>query len=110
MNLEFEKLNNGRWYIVLPDYPGAHADLEMVQGADKLLDQIDKKNKKWVGLSVEETPSNFDFKLVFMFKLLGGAIYRFHNPHGKNYTIWLCKVTKYVFDGELPKRLYCTII
>lgn len=40
MNLMFEKWENGKWYIVLPEYDGDQEDLEMIDGADKLLDYL----------------------------------------------------------------------
>ena len=38
MELSFEKWEDGRWFVVLPDYDGDQEDLEMVDGADTLLD------------------------------------------------------------------------
>ena len=35
MDLTFEKWEDGRWFVVLPDYDGDQEDLEMVDGADK---------------------------------------------------------------------------
>ena len=35
MELTFEKWEDGRWFVVLPDYDGDKEDLEMVDGADK---------------------------------------------------------------------------
>ena len=35
MELTFEKWEDGRWIVVLPDYDGDQEDLEMVDGADK---------------------------------------------------------------------------
>lgn len=40
MELSFEKWENGKWYVVLPDYDGDQEDLEMVDGADKFLDVL----------------------------------------------------------------------
>ena len=37
MDLTFEKWEDGRWFVVLPDYDGDQEDLEMVDGADKKL-------------------------------------------------------------------------
>ena len=38
--LAFVKEKSGRWYIDLPEWEGAHANLEMVAGADLLLDHL----------------------------------------------------------------------
>jgi len=40
MRLDFYKETTGEWYIDLPDYPGPKEDLQMVLGADKMLDPI----------------------------------------------------------------------
>ena len=40
MELTFEKWEDGRWFVVLPDYDGPQEDLEMVDGADKFLDVL----------------------------------------------------------------------
>lgn len=40
MDLTFEKWEDGRWFVVLPDYDGDQEDLEMVDGADKFLDVL----------------------------------------------------------------------
>ena len=38
MELTFEKWEDGRWFVVLPNYDGDQEDLEMVDGADTFLD------------------------------------------------------------------------
>ena len=38
MELTFEKWEDGRWFVVLPEYDGDQEDLEMVDGADCFLD------------------------------------------------------------------------
>ena len=38
MELIFEKWEDGKWFVVLAEYDGDQEDLEMVDGADKLLD------------------------------------------------------------------------
>lgn len=108
MMLQFEKDTENNWFIALPDYPGSHADLQMVSGADTLLNQLDIGDTGSIKIAVNTMPSNDDFKLKLMFKLLGGGLYRCVSPL-KVSTVWLCKVVKYVFDGELPKTLYCSL-
>ena len=39
-DLAFVKEANGNWYIDLPQWQGAHGNLQMVAGADKLLDGL----------------------------------------------------------------------
>ena len=38
--LKFNKESNGKWYIDLPKWKGKKSALQMVCGADKLLDLI----------------------------------------------------------------------
>ena len=40
MELTFEKWEDGRWFVVLPEYDGDQEDLEMVDGADTFLDYL----------------------------------------------------------------------
>ena len=40
MELTFEKWEDGRWFVVLPDYDGDQEDLEMVDGADAFLEYL----------------------------------------------------------------------
>ena len=63
-NLKFEKENDDKWYIVLPEWEGAHNELEMVAGADVLLDSI-SKDGKYCEINVSEEPINNSVKLTF---------------------------------------------
>lgn len=38
IELTFEKWENGKWFVVLPEYDGEQKDLEMVDGADDFLE------------------------------------------------------------------------
>jgi hypothetical protein len=102
LNLNFEQEDSGRWYIVLPEWQGSKASLEMVSGADDLL-TAEAKGSKTVTVSVSLTEKK-DYKhltKLWNTPIIGGALYRIgHKP------VWLCKVTEFVFDGELPKDIY----
>ena len=45
MELTFEKWDDGRWFVVLPEYEGMQEDLEMVDGADTFLDFLTEDNR-----------------------------------------------------------------
>ncbi len=47
-NLKFYKEKDGRWYVDLPEWTGSKADLEMVCGADTLLDKLSKEGNRVV--------------------------------------------------------------
>jgi hypothetical protein len=104
----FENPLERQWYLDIPDYNGSKNDLQMVLGADILLDiisgggntmelncttEIDfEENKKHIVLNkVEECKEGGAYYLV--------SQYFFH--------IWLCDITKRVFRGEFPEKIFC---
>ena len=40
MELAFEKWDDGRWFVVLPDYDGDQENLEIIDGADTYVDRV----------------------------------------------------------------------
>lgn len=106
---KFYKESTGQWYIDLPDYPGAKYELEMVCGADTMLDIISEGDS-----SVNLIISDYEFpdanKLEFLNEgdeLISGAYYKLKYYEGFRFDlrVWLCDVTKFVF-GEFPKIIY----
>jgi hypothetical protein len=111
-HLAFNREDNGGWYIDLPVWQGAHDSLEMVAGADWLLEFVGKGAPR---VEVEVVKSNEKLKEMENDKrffrcdqteqsLMGGATYDV-NLEGFNRTMWLCPVTLFVL-GEYPKYLY----
>ena len=104
MELNFEKWEDGKWFVVLPDYDGDQEDLEMVDGADKLLDIL-TTDGLYVNLniSLEEVPGMFHLQLVKHDEI--GGTYEVTN-HGRflNKDIWLCNVVHYLL-GEHPEEI-----
>jgi hypothetical protein len=106
----FTKEQTGRWYIDLPDWKGDRAELEMVEGADIMLDYVGSGNNQ-VKLMLSEQP----FEGASVLKIVhdysketgGGGIYLLEKYKGKflNQEMWLCEVTEYVF-GKLPAEIY----
>ena len=89
MKLTFEKWEDGRWFVVLPDYDGDQEDLEMVDGADKLLDVLTTDNL-YVNLRIskEEDPDMYHLYLVNHDEI--GGTYKVTN-HGRfDGEVWLC--------------------
>ena len=72
MELTFEKWEDGRWFVVLPDYDGDQEDLEMVDGADKFLDVLTTDNL-YVNLriSLEYDPDMYHLHLFKHYELCG---------------------------------------
>jgi len=106
---KFVKEDTGRWYIDLPDWQGVKADLEMVEGADTMLDHVGE-GSKIVELILAEEPfgGSSELQLIEDYKdHVGGGIYLLKEYEGQivNQQMWLCDVTKFVF-GKLPPFIY----
>lgn len=108
MEINFERFDDGRWYVIFPEYEGNYEDLEMVEGADKMLDSLTEDNLK---VSLEVSLKD-DFIFPFILEL------QTHDDYGAYYevvdcplfkgTIWLCNVT-HEFFGEHPEKIYCAL-
>lgn len=116
VDLKFEKDATGRWYIVLPEYleqGGMMADLQMVCGADTLLDILAERQLAEPATVVEVSMVNYRANgVVFLTKLRdgeteGGAYYSLKQDlRGQSYDfeLWLCDVTKFVI-GSMPETI-----
>ena len=100
------------WYIDLPEYleqGGAKRDLQMVEGADTMLDVMAERGSTVV-LNMAEEPFEGADELVLVEKCdpsMGGGYYLMEKYNGKavNQRMWLCQVTEFVF-GKLPERFF----
>lgn len=45
MNISFEKEDDGKWYAIIPEWPYAHEEFEMVDGAEEQLDYLTTDNR-----------------------------------------------------------------
>jgi len=106
-------IRTGReWYIDLPEFieqGGSIGDLQMVDGADKMLDMIAGQQSQ-VKLVISK--ENFEGADVLVLTekcdpYIGGAYYFMKEYHGQEirHTMWLCQVTEFVF-GELPTEIF----
>ena len=120
----FNKIKN-RWYIDLPLWLGPSSSLEMIWGADDLLNRIsDGSNKVTLELSTRKFKGYDDVldRVAKMTELtdedgsnagygrFDGAVYEVRNKHIKNKIVtennlWLCGVTLFVFL-RYPKHIY----
>ncbi len=109
---KFYKEWNGRWYVDLPEWPGTKADLEMVAGADAMLEYM-AEGENEVLAYISET----EFECAETLKLKGpaddigsGAYYFMKRYRGIeiNLDLWLCDVMKFLYDGGFPKVLFIT--
>ena len=103
-NLKFKKEEDNKWYIDLPEWTGDKADLEMVAGADTLLDIL-SNNTDSLSIEVSEEPIENAIRLKKLRNIYGGADYKVENVSGVD-RAWLCKVTKFVYGGYMPHNLF----
>jgi hypothetical protein len=100
--LSFIKLSE-RWFVDIP-WDGSVEDLQMVAGADMLLDAISFGNRfVTIGISNIRT-SDDDIELVKIESDEMGGYYDVKTDYFSG-TIWLCNVTLHVL-GEFPDTIY----
>lgn len=107
MRLKFVKEDSKNWYIDLPNWTGRKSALQMVAGADTLLDLISCGTDEVI-LFV----SNHDFDGAEVITKVrkswfNGADYHCKTYKGVeiNHDLWLCNVTKFVL-GYFPEKIY----
>ncbi len=99
------------WYAEIPNYPGPHEDLEMVDSAGTFLSQLDNglgivqvsisdEPDGLVDVILEKTAETQDEK---------GANYNIASCYNYVDSIWLCGVLEFVF-GSFPDHLYLEIL
>ncbi len=100
------------WYIDLPEFldqGGSVGDLQMVDGADKMLDMM-AGNKDYVIVDVAKEQFDGADILTLIEKCdpyIGGGNYMMKHYEGQeiNRTMWLCQVTEFVF-GDIPQTIF----
>ena len=105
-SFKFKKEQNNRWYVVLPEWKGDKDDLEMVCGADIMLDIVAQGESECSLIISEKQYNTPRFILTFDREEAEGGWYNLKGDLHE-FQVWLCYVTKFVFDGTLPKVLYC---
>lgn len=105
-NIKFYKDPDNRWYVDLPDWEGSKAELEMVMGADTMLEII-AEGENNVSIHFDLEPYEGANKLELKEVLEVGAFYMLESYKGieLNLDMWLCDVTKFVF-GDFPENIY----
>lgn len=108
--IRFYKNAKHEWYADIPEWGGAIADLQMVEGADDLLNWIAAAESECKLLMADERIENAEtLTLVYVREenLGGGGDYLLENFRDQliNHKLWLCNVTEFVFK-QLPERIY----
>ncbi|MDP4265544.1 MAG: hypothetical protein Q8941_23670 [Bacteroidota bacterium] len=103
---------DNRWYIDLPEFlaqGGSKGDLEMISGADTMLDIVaGEKNEVTLQINTEPFDNADELLLTELCDpILGGGYYHMNRFENKevNRDLWLCDVTRFVF-GDIPKKIY----
>lgn len=107
--ISFTREDNGRWYVDLPNWKGPHSSLEMVAGADDMLELIGNHAPHVTLRVIKRNNTNekiiADMQCVRKdYSMTGGATYKVYHGSGLS-QMWLCPVTLFVL-GEYPKVLY----
>jgi hypothetical protein len=103
-NFKFEKEEN-RWYVVLPEWEKEKSELEMVMGADTMLDIVSQgESVAYLSISKDIIPDP-KFILTLEREEYGGGTYKLKSDMYE-FDVWLCHVIKFIY-GKLPDKLYC---
>jgi hypothetical protein len=106
----FYKDYKNEWFLDLPQWTGPKEQLEMVEGADTLLNKIsDFGEECYLRMSDEQ----FENAEVLILKKKrteiegGGGDYLLQQYNGKeiNHNLWLCDVTEFIFN-TIPDYIY----
>ncbi len=100
------------WYIDLPEFieqEGSIGDLQMVDGADKMLDMM-AENGDSVILCIDKEQFDGADLITLIEKCdpyVGGGYYLMQKYEGQeiNRTMWLCQVTEFIF-GDIPLNIF----
>ena len=104
-NYTFERYQD-QWYIDLPEWEGPKDDLEMVMGADTLLDIMSEGGSRIKVKIMTEPFDGYTYKLKFVKEEFEGVWYEVESKFGNSpFECWLCAVTTFIFQ-EFPQEFY----
>lgn len=104
-----KELETTKWFVVLPDWPGSKEDLEMVSGADVMLEILAQGEDSIRPIISTEPFEGCDTLELLETPEYGGGIYWINTLNGITYEfeIWLCNVTKFALNCEtMPYKIY----
>ncbi len=106
---KFYKESDNRWYVDLPEWTGEKSDLEMVAGADSMLEYM-AEGESEIKVTLSETEFEGADVLQFLSEATeigNGAYYQMENYKGIQIGLkmWLCNVTLFVY-GKFPDKIY----
>jgi hypothetical protein len=104
----FYKEHSGRWYVDLPEWKAAKWHLEMVAGADQLLESLRSadRNDVVVFVSLKETECDVELTKYNDDSHGDGADYTFYDETDSDTKfVWLCGVTEWYY-GFMPEKIF----
>ena len=106
ITLRFYKSPNEYWYVDMPEWEGTQGALEMVRGADELLDVLSGGLGDDVFLQISITAFEDCERLIKIQDdtVAGGAYYGYSTVVGPK-LVWLCSVSDWYF-GYHPDEIY----
>jgi len=98
---------DGKWYLYLPFWIFDKKHLQMLCGADKLLDILSDNGNSVILKHSTVGFEGYDEKLnrLYIDGIFGGAYYETKHNKLKNKELWLCVVTLLLFF-RYPKEIY----
>ena len=107
--LKFYKESDEHWYVELPEWKGSKADLEMVAGADTMLNYM-AEGQDYIYLHLSEEAFDGADKLEFvrMATEIGNGAYYIMKSYADiefNLEMWICDVCLFVFN-KFPVYIY----
>ncbi|RAJ85928.1 hypothetical protein CLV59_102635 [Chitinophaga dinghuensis] len=108
----FYKTPEQKWFIDIPEWTKDIEELQMVLGADTMLD-VASGNTNECFLKLSDAPFEGAEEARLIENLqgsIGGGNYLMATFRGEsvNQEMWLCEVTEYVF-GYLPSSIYVEV-
>ena len=104
-HFKFNKEESGRWFVNLPTWIGEKDDLEMVMGADTMLDIIAQGEDVANVLLSSSDFEHSHYQLKRLEEEFDGCWYEINGMGITPFKVWLCKVTVFVF-GNYPRNIY----
>lgn len=94
-----------RWYVDLPGWEGSTDDLEMVMGADTVLDVLSDGEGTVYSRVSDEPMEGTKLMLMIDRPEYDGMWYGLVSDLDIEVKVWLCAVTKFVF-GDFPDKIF----
>ena len=102
MKLKFYREEDNKWYVNLPGYPGDKEELEMILGADQMLDNLSNYTDN-IELDVDIEPLTGTY--IVLNKQEEDDFGATYTSAQFDFPIWLCAVTVHIFK-HFPDKIY----